>query len=211
MKSHLLGAVRACVLFFWLVSTTNAALVEIDLLSAEDKIITRDTRTGLEWLDLDATPGVSVGNILRSEAWVNNYGFRFATAEEVSDLWVNSFGVNLTAGGFISINYAPAQNLVAFMGGVQDTTSAGDIDRYIWGSNRATPSNTGWRQSYVFINDTNSTAQFSLNHQDQDLENSLQDQHFLVRATVVPLPPALLLFGSGLLGLFGISRRKRSA
>jgi len=30
-------------------------------------------------------------------------------------------------------------------------------------------------------------------------------------SSAVPVPPALWLFGSGLLGLIGISRRKRSA
>jgi len=34
---------------------------------------------------------------------------------------------------------------------------------------------------------------------------------FLVRNSVVPIPPALWLFGSGLLGLIGMARRKRAA
>jgi len=34
------------------------------------------------------------------------------------------------------------------------------------------------------------------------------DEGYLIRPSAVPLPPALWLFGSGLLGLIGVARMK---
>jgi hypothetical protein len=48
-KSRLLGAACACLLFTS--NITCAALVEVDLLSPGDGLITRDTETELDWLD----------------------------------------------------------------------------------------------------------------------------------------------------------------
>ena len=62
-KSGLLGAVCACI-FTLFCTSTNAALIEIDLLSANDAFITRDTTTGLDWLDVTLTVNRSVPDVL---------------------------------------------------------------------------------------------------------------------------------------------------
>jgi len=57
-KTSLLGAVCATCLLFN-PSYISAALVEVDLLLEDDGLITRDTGTNLDWLDVTATIGKS--------------------------------------------------------------------------------------------------------------------------------------------------------
>lgn len=80
-----------------------AALVETDWLVAGDKKATLDTVSGMEWLDLTYTIGLSVSNVQQK---INNgefAGWRIATATEVTNLYKNIFdGINFT-GSFSTI------------------------------------------------------------------------------------------------------------
>lgn len=80
-------------------------------------------------------------------------------------------------------------------------------------SGTALPTSIYWNQ----INPVGNSASFRINDFDVDLStNTLTYERYvdfnmdiqLVEASVVPLPTALWLFGSGLLGLIGIARRK---
>jgi len=62
-----------------------ASLIEVDFLTSGDGAVTRDTRTGLEWLDLSLTDGWSVNNALSSE-FATRFGYRLANAMEVDSL-----------------------------------------------------------------------------------------------------------------------------
>jgi hypothetical protein len=52
------------VLFFLLTLPASAALVEQDLFTAGDGLLTLDDATGLLWLDLTETTGLSMDDIL---------------------------------------------------------------------------------------------------------------------------------------------------
>ncbi len=52
--------------------------------SAHDQWLTRDTASGLDWLDVSLTNGLSVQQVLTGD-WVKQ-GFRYATQSELSDL-----------------------------------------------------------------------------------------------------------------------------
>jgi hypothetical protein len=71
--------------------SANAVLVSQDWQNANDKLITFDTETNLEWLDLTLTNGFSV-NAALSDSRFND--FRVATFSEVNFLFTN-FGINL--------------------------------------------------------------------------------------------------------------------
>lgn len=61
----------------------GAALIEVDLFTAGDGLLTRDTATGLEWLDLTATTGRSYQQVLADVGGWRSLGFRHATGTEV--------------------------------------------------------------------------------------------------------------------------------
>jgi len=67
----------------------QAELVEIDLLAPGDGLITRDTETGLDWLDLDGvTTGLSYDAIQGGAGGWLASGWRYATEAEVCHLFV---------------------------------------------------------------------------------------------------------------------------
>jgi hypothetical protein len=84
-----------------------AKLVEVDLDTAGDGLITRDTETALDWLDVNVTVGQSFdavtaalgpGGVLE--------GFRYASRSEVVELWQNAGIVDIDLPGFV--NYTAA-------------------------------------------------------------------------------------------------------
>ncbi len=77
---------------------TSAAVITTDWQSAGDNLITQDTESGLEWLDLTETANMSY-NFINGELGAGNMfsGFRYATNSEVVTLFVN-FGIDLSEG-----------------------------------------------------------------------------------------------------------------
>jgi hypothetical protein len=67
-------------------SSAQAALSERDLFSPFDHAITYDSLTTYEWLDLTKTLGQSYNAVLLTP-YVTELGFRFATPQEVLQLW----------------------------------------------------------------------------------------------------------------------------
>ena len=67
----------------------RAELVEVDLLTAGDKKITLDTITGLEWLDVNETIGLSFNQALTTQ-FVTDLDFRHATISEFNVLCTNA-------------------------------------------------------------------------------------------------------------------------
>jgi hypothetical protein len=76
----------------------GATLIEVDLLAAGDRLITRDTNTGLDWLDWTATSNLSVSQILGGSGGWLSLGFRYATTSEVCGL-VTSYAISATCPG----------------------------------------------------------------------------------------------------------------
>ena len=96
-KSRLLGAVCACLVVVSF--NASATLVSIDWKDPGDALITRDTNTKLDWLDLTETNDMSRDFVLTQLGSGGQFeGFRYATTAEVLALWSN-FGIDLSAGG----------------------------------------------------------------------------------------------------------------
>lgn len=80
------AAVLAGLLSFMATGFSNAALSVEDLLASADGLITHDSDTGLDWLDVSATQGLSYENVVDGEGGWAALGFRHATATEVCAL-----------------------------------------------------------------------------------------------------------------------------
>jgi len=72
------------------VPSASAALIAVDLFTAGDGLITRDTETGLDWLDLTATLNLSYNDIEADVGGWISLGIRHATGSEVCGLFVHA-------------------------------------------------------------------------------------------------------------------------
>lgn len=87
MHLRAIGLVIAGVLY---VAPTQAALIAADLVPGTgDALLTVDTATQLEWLDVTATAGQSYADVLSGQ-YVSALGFRFASSSEVEALWLDA-------------------------------------------------------------------------------------------------------------------------
>ena len=110
-------------------SWASAALTSVDLQSAGDGLLTVDSVSGLAWLDLSVTQGLSA-----EQAWAGpwqNQGFRLATRDEVQGLLNAAVRVEPDQPFLALLGAVPASpELSAWLGGPTLTLSgviAGDL------------------------------------------------------------------------------------
>ncbi len=78
------------VTFLLFSSTAHATLIEKDFLSAGDALLTFDTETELEWLDVTHTLNLSFSDVQSELGEGGQFdGWRYATGMEIVDLWTN--------------------------------------------------------------------------------------------------------------------------
>src|SRR5215831_1623366 len=65
----------------------RAALTSMDLLAPGDGLITRDTATSLDWLDLTPTVGLSFNQVAGGVGGWTGLGFQYATTTQVMGLY----------------------------------------------------------------------------------------------------------------------------
>lgn len=102
MKKKILSTVALLSCFAF---NANAELIDADYLSSNDNLVTFDTKSGLEWLDLTETLRMSV-NEVESQLVEGGqfYGWRFPTKEEVYALIDNNI-LNAPTTNYGSVGY----------------------------------------------------------------------------------------------------------
>ena len=197
---------------FWkLASAATALLLSTSVNAAliDNGSYTTDTVSSLDWIDLSITD-TNPYNLAPSL----NSGWRHATNNEVANLFGILFdgyydtegnGSSYIANGAYADQTTDVSNFISLFGSTYEATDQSlilSIGMYLDENNvlRAMGVNTS---SYVFGIDLNS-----------DMSPYLDTSHqnvgvFMVRTSVVPVPSAVWLFGSGLIGLAGFGRRKK--
>ncbi len=187
--------------------SAQASLIEIDLNAPGDKLLTLDTSTGLEWLDITETAGL---NYFPAEAtvFVTSQGFRHATQSEVSVL-LTSFGIpNFSPGADTVANLVPVKTALDFMGNL----NTGE-NHFHQGIYELDASNLGLTLLQVnpFSSDTTGFAtlvQGTSSPKSHNFGGFFGVGHYLVR-TAVPEPSSFTLLGFGCVALVGYRWRKR--
>jgi len=206
------GAIFLAIVSF----SANSSPVSTDWKTAGDGLITRDLVSGLDWLDLNETQGKSF-NYVNSQFLTGGLyeGWRYATETEVSDFW-DAFGGDSSKYSGWSFENNGLFDLIAPLWGDMNCARAGCAPGEGYSSPMFIRPNDNNNQfiSLMFdpANNERSLTEdfFDLLHQGlgPDIED-MQVGSALVRTTpAIPIPSAIWLFCSGLIGLIGFARRK---
>jgi hypothetical protein len=117
--NRFLSVLAACVMA--VTTAARADLLERDVNGPGDALLTFDEASGLEWLDLPLTTGLSTSAVLAGAGgWIGR-GFRYATTDEVHALFLRSHpDAHLSNGLFrvTSENLAGATRMLDLLGTV---------------------------------------------------------------------------------------------
>ena len=195
------------------VAVAQADLIEKDLMLPGDGLVTLDTDTGLEWLDITATVGRSYDDISSlMDHGEEFYGWRYAYSTELQEMIIHFTGVNTTSlstvfywdsriieelQSLIGTTYFDSNNnLYGTQGFLEDTNTNGSHMGASF-SSRILSDGRYLGESRVEATYSNSNTVWT------------SYGSFLVRDSInVPEPSTLALFGLGLLGM-GLMRRKK--
>ena len=187
-------------------TSVNAALIDNDTYTMDDV-------SGLDWLDLSATDGLAYNSVLSL-----NPGWRYATYDEVSVLYSTLFegiydtgtgtGVSDGNASHYDDQWVDANMHIDLFGVTYTDTPVTFYVSYGWYLHSDGTLRTGG--ATVNVDTGNSLIYFA---HDTDYSQFIDTGYetygtYLVRTSVVPLPAAVWLFGSGLIGLIGLARRK---
>jgi hypothetical protein len=183
-------------------SDVNATLIERDLFSPGDGLLTYDTQSGLEWLDWTYTDyGVSYNDILTSEL-VSDNGLRYATQQEVCVL--AQYGITFTNCGGLQDELGAGEGnqvILDFLGATWDTRAS----RVVFDDDDDVPG-AGVAIIQV-LNEIPPRSRTELGPNSQNPTGGVVNiGHGLVRSAI-PEPSTLIMIVGGLTGLAAYRRK----
>jgi len=211
--------VLVCSLF---ASNVNAALTSVDYVpNSGDGFITRDSETGLDWLDVTLTVGLTFDQV-RTGIWYQQ-GFRYATKEDLQILFLHA---ETPDDGFDISVTNPAETLhlaqllsPTFLSGNR-VTVMGFMGTDFFGNQVSLQNHpidvtfSALLGKVDYISNIGSgdigEAHFTGGHPFSDQASSTYGSFLIRSANPVPEPTTMLLFGTGLAGLAAVGRRKRN-
>jgi len=190
-------------------SISHAALIESDYLSLGDSLITYDSSSHLEWLDISQTRSLTINQINSNYGGFAGSGFRYASTDEVLGL-LTSNGLSITGWGNTTVDgYSNMVELISLLGGETDYGFSKTINALTGDVNAQS------RHDLIYFGyyySDNNPAQYwvdPLQGSRSSDESSYNVGSFLVReVAAVPMPASMVFFMSGVFSLFGLSKRK---
>jgi hypothetical protein len=201
-KSRILGT-----LMLLSTSLTHAAVVEVGDLNIIDD--SSNPSDGLRYLDLSFSDGLTLADAL-ANAQSTYSNARLATSQEWDDLFAASAIVYSEGTASDAFTTGPGFNLslgANYDGGAlnQALGTTGAQFAQFWSDPDGSDANTT-TLDFISLGPASASILQSI-----DIPPSASNGWLLVSdASVVPLPAAVWLFGSGLIGLIGIARHKRA-
>lgn len=213
-------------------TTVSAGLVPVDWKTPGDNLLVQDTSSGIEWLKLTETNGLNYNDVSAQLGAGGTYeGLRYATSAEVVNLYAANFFIDLSEGATDTItgpfdsriqdvanalgNIVNQLNLQIYPFGVLGFTA--DVFTGIQKPTQPPkppapqPAHERLGAYYYSPNMDLTTGDNVYNTANEyynwDVNSNVAWGHYLVSA--VPLPSAVWLFGSGVIGLFGVTMRKQ--
>jgi uncharacterized repeat protein (TIGR01451 family) len=165
----------------------RAALVNTDWQTAGDNLITRDTTSGLDWLDLTQTANRSYNDVSSQLGTGGQFaGFRYATQAEVTALF-SQFGLPFGFTPMSNALHAGAQSFHAFFGTLVafDTNLQAARTEGLYEPNSPTPGSHP-RIGVLLTSTQGGTSTGA--HLDSDA-NAIYGSYLVRPAILVPLPP----------------------
>ena len=200
-----------------IVGTVSIILMLVSFNSnAGDGVITRDTETGLEWLDVTRTAGMTYNEV---NAWLAPGGlyedWRRASNEEALALW-SAFSIDLSPGAPSSAT-GWNQNVVNIASYLGNTSNHSDYPQMLLGVTNST-STSGYlyevgawiRRDSLYADPVTTYVTLHSTLHDNNVRNDNVGTYLVREVSAVPIPAAIWLFGSGLIGLVGFARRKKA-
>lgn len=205
----LLREVRRSLLAFvpmlgFLSGPASADLIAVDLDSAGDGLVTRDTATGLEWLDLTLTTNLSVNAILGGAGGWLASGWRYPAPYDLFHLWTNGGIVEISLFGSPA-NLAGIALLTGLLG---ETSTVGDIGTFGLALEGCAGPCAGLNFLASLSGGQVGVASMSDAAFDLDYSNPVYG-HWLVR-DAIPEPATALLLTAGLAWLAARPRQRSS-
>ena len=203
----IIGATCTCLVIVSF--NADAELISADWKTSGDNLITRDSSSGLDWLNLTESTNLSY-NYVSSQFDIGGQfeGWRYAKVTEVVALWLE-FNIDLSAS-------APTTSLIIDPNvGIASTflgnTFEGNSDVYgVEGFTDAEGSQFASTILGALVDESSVKTEYLTTirtHGTLDMTRTFIGS-YLVQVSPVPIPSAVWLFGSGLLGLIGLARRK---
>lgn len=194
---------------------SQAVLLEQDWLSVGDGLLTLDTSTGLEWLDLSQTDAMSYNSVVAELGIGGLYeGFRYATSfgagSEFQSL-LDSAAVTNTTGFPEPTTPDEVDRLIVLQSllGVVNSTGLHALTDFTWDM----LPNTHTALALYYLSEPTPQALVTGGHDLSVSNDAAIYSSFLVRSTSVPSPGTYSLVGLGLLiiTVLGLGRGKHSA
>lgn len=189
--------------------SANALLIDRDWVALNDAALTYDTDTGLEWLDVTVTAGLSYNDVTAELGAGGAYeGFSFATRQQILSLF--------SAVGLQEIPNVPEpmgggeqiQELLSHWG-VTWNLGSGERTEFLTADTDGLNPGEHWSGRVFWLASGDTGVSATLYVRADDYAVSTIGSALVRSVAVVPVPAAAWLLLSGLLGLTGFARCRK--